>query len=129
MMVAWVLAPWRMVNCYECLGERCCFHLQGDGIMSRQTLKWLEGKKWDDYTGCIMKNTYFSKMFLCLNYIDLTKHTYIQSNGDNDEVSFQDWGLLYVYQFHIGYGLKWVGIWGACNFNTCAIHLIDIWVT
>ena len=71
-----------------------------------------------------MKNTYFSKMFLCLNYIDLTKHTYIQSNGD-----YEFWVLLYIYQFHIEYVLKWGGIWGACIFNTCALHLIDIWVT
>jgi len=51
MMVALVLAPWRMANFYECLGERCCFHLQGDGITSRQTLKWLEGEN-----GTIIQN-------------------------------------------------------------------------
>jgi len=83
-----------------------------------------------DYTGCTRKNVpYFWKTFLTLNYIDFTKRTSLQSNGDNDEISFKDWGLLYAYQFHIEYGLKWGGIWGVCNFNTCAVHLIDIWVT
>ena len=61
---------------------------------------------WDN-TGCTRKNLpYFWKMFLSLNYMDLTGRAYVQSNGDNEEIRFKDWGLVYVYQFHIEYGLK-----------------------
>ena len=86
MMVAWVLASWRMVSFYECLGGRCGLHLQGDGNYARQTLMWL-GRK----NGTFIQD---ASWVICqlrgnvpyLKWRRLTEHLYQNLNGyvEND---------------------------------------------
>ena len=49
-------------------------------IQARKCVACLNGILWSKYTGCPRRNVkYFGRVFLMLNYTDITQNTYIQS--------------------------------------------------
>ena len=73
------------------------------------------------YTGCPRRNVkYFGRVFLMLNYTDITQNTYIQSWTVTEIMAREVWKYdscytLTDYQIHI----KTAGICGFCNVNIC----------
>jgi hypothetical protein len=48
------------------------------------------------YTGCPRRNVqYFGRVFLMLNYTDITRNTYIQSWTVTEIMAIEKWGLLW----------------------------------
>jgi len=48
------------------------------------------------YTGCPRRNVkYFGRVFLMLNYTDITQNTYIQSWTVTELIAIEKWGLLW----------------------------------
>ena len=82
------------------------------------------------YTGCPRRNGQnFGRVFLMLNYTDITQNTYIQSLTVTEIMAREVWNFDSCYSLIIKYILKLAGICGFCNVNICTYHQSNLWVT
>ena len=111
-----VIISYRITTCFNYFNTLILMHITC----------YVPNKEWDLclltlYTGCPRRNVRdFGRVFLMLNYTDITKNTYIQSWTVTEIMAREVWNFdscytLIDYQFI----LKLAGICGFCNVNIC----------